>query len=269
MEQKNRNVWIGIAVLIVVCCCCAVMVAAVALGLVAFRAEKVQTNLQIFELGTRSRAQVEQTFEVGETPYLDVSNFAGTVTVRPGEDNLIRVVATKRASSTSALGRITVGMSEQRDRVTVRTQKPNSLGNASVELEIVAPPGTELELHTGAGTIEIRGMTGSINAHSGAGTIVVAGASGPVRLGTGAGSIQYQGSPAGHCSFESGAGDIRLRLPADPDVRVDLNIGLGTIDVGYDVDGSTSPRDVSGVIGDGSQASIYANTGLGLISVNP
>jgi hypothetical protein len=112
-------------------------------------------------------------------------------------------------------------------------------------------------------------MTGSINAHSGAGTIVVAGASGPVRLGTGAGSIQYQGSPAGHCSFESGAGDIRLRLPADPDVRVDLNIGLGSIDVGYDVDGSTSPRDVSGVIGDGSQASIYANTGLGLISVNP
>ena len=269
MEQKNRNVWIGVAVLIVVCCCCAVMVAAVALGLVAYRAEKVQTDLQIFEFGARSRAQIEETFEVGETPYLDVSNFAGTVSVRSGENNLIRVVATKKASGSGTLDRISINMSEQRDRVTVRTRKSDNLTNASVDLEIIAPPGAELELHTGAGTIELRDMTGSIRANSGAGTIELTGAAGPVQLGTGAGSIQYQGSPAGHCSFESGAGDIRLRLPADPDVRVDLNIGLGTIDIGYDVDGSTSPRDVSGVIGDGSQASIYANTGLGLISVNP
>lgn len=269
MEQKNRNVWIGIAVLIVVCCCCAVVAAAAALGWFAVRVERAQTDLQIFEFGTRSRAQVEETFQVGEEPYLEIRNFAGSVSIRPGEDNVIRVVATKRASSTSALSRITVGMNEQSDRVVVQTKKPNNLSNANVDLEITAPPGTEIDLHTGAGTVELRDMTGSIRANSGAGTIEVTGAAGPVRLGTGAGSLQYQGTPAGHCSFESGAGDIRLRLPADPDVRVDLNIGLGTIDVGYDVDGSTSPRDVSGVIGDGSQASIYANTGLGIISVRP
>jgi DUF4097 and DUF4098 domain-containing protein YvlB len=90
-----------------------------------------------------------------------------------------------------------------------------------------------------------------------------------VRLGVGAGTVIYQGTPAGHCSFETGAGDIRIRLPARPDVRVDLGTGLGTIDVEYDVDGSTSPRDVEGVIGDGDKASIYAHTGVGSISVRP
>ena len=269
MERRNRNIWIAVAVIILLCCCCAVAVAAAALGWFTVRADKTQTDPQFLVLFPRSREQVEETFQVGESPYLEIRNFAGTISVRPGEDNLIRVVATKKASGSGTLDRISINMSEQRDRVTVRTRKSDNLTNASVDLEIIAPPGAELELHTGAGTIELRDMTGSIRANSGAGTIELTGAAGPVQLGTGAGSIQYQGSPAGHCSFESGAGDIRLRLPADPDVRVDLNIGLGTIDIGYDVDGSTSPRDVSGVIGDGSQASIYANTGLGLISVNP
>lgn len=268
MERKNRNVWIAVIVIIVVCGCCVVAAAAVALGWFAFSGERWQTDLQVFDVGPRSREQVEETFEVGTKPYLEIRNFAGTVSIRAGEDNVIRVAATKKASS-SALGRITVGMNMQGDRVVVQAEKPDRLSNASVDLVITAPPGTEIDLRTGAGTVDMRDMTGSIRAHTGAGTVELRGAAGPVQLGTGAGSIQYQGSPSGHCSFDTGAGDIRLRLPADPDVRVDLSVGVGTVEVGYDVIGQTSPRDVTGVIGDGSQASIYANTGVGLISVNP
>ena len=269
MERKNRNTWIAVAVIVVICCCCAVAVAAAAVGWFAVRVDKGQTDPEIFVLFPRTREQVEESFQVGNRPYLEIRNFAGTVSVRPGTDNLIYVVASKGASSTSALGRITVSMSQEGDRVIIRTKKSNNLGTAHVDLEITAPPGTEVDADTGAGTIKLRDMTGTIRANSGAGTIELTGAAGPVRLGTGAGSIQYQGSPVGHCSFQSGAGEIRLRLPASPDVRVNLNTGLGTIDVGYDVDGRTSPRDVQGVIGDGSQASIYANTGLGSISVKP
>ena len=127
--------------------------------------------------------QVEETFQVGESPYLEIRNFAGTINIRPGEGNLIHVVATKRASGTSALDRISVSMSEQGDRVVVRTKKPNNLSNAHVDLEITAPPGTEIDADTGAGTIKLRDMTGSIRANSGAGTIEVTGAAGPVRLG--------------------------------------------------------------------------------------
>jgi hypothetical protein len=60
-----------------------------------------------------------------------------------------------------------------------------------------------------------------------------------------------------------------MRLPANPDVRLDLGTGWGSISVSYDVDGSSSPRKVTGEIGDGSKASIYASTGVGSISVRP
>ncbi len=267
MERKNRNLWIAVAVIALVLCCGAVAVIAAVWAV--FRIEEVGSERWNFDFGPLASAQVEQTFEVGEEPYLDLGNFAGDVDIRAGEDNLIRVVATKKAPGSTGLSRVTVHMSRQGDRVTVRTEKQNGLSNASVYLDIVAPPGTELALQTGAGTIDIRDMTGVIEAHSGAGTIEVTGAAGQVQLGTGAGSVQYQGTPAGRCRFESGAGDIRLRLPANPNVRVDLSIGVGTIDVDYDVDGSVKPRDVTGVIGDGGEATIYANTGVGVISVGP
>ena len=267
MENRNRNLLIGIAVLIVVlCCCAAVIVAAVWLSV---RVDRGLTDVHFFEFNPDSQAQVEQSFAVGEKPYLDLGNFAGEVSVRAGEDNVIRVVAVKKASSESALDRISVTMREEGAGLVVRTTKQNNLNNAAVDLEVTAPPDTEMELHTGAGSIEIRGMTGSIDAHSGAGSITVSRAGGSVRLAVGAGTIRYQGTPVGRCSFESGAGEITIRLPANPDVRLDLKTGWGSISVGYDVDGSISPRDVSGDIGDGSQASIYANTGVGSISVMP
>ena len=269
MERRNRNIWIAVIVAIVLCCCCAAVIVAGALGWFAVKADQAQTDPEFLVLFPRSREQVEETFQVGKSPYLEIRNFAGTINIRPGEENVIHVVATKKASGTRSLDRISISMGEQGDRVVVRTRRSNNLSNAYVELDITAPPGTEVDADTGAGTMKLRDMTGTIRANSGAGTIELTGATGPVRLSTGAGSIQYQGAPAGHCSFETGAGEIRIQLPARPDVRVDLGTGLGTIDVGYDVDGSTSPRDVEGVIGDGDEASIYAHTGLGSISVRP
>ena len=269
MESKKRNTWIIVVVIVILCCCCVAAIAAGVASWYAVRAAKTQADPEFLVLFPRSGEQVEETFQVGASPYLEIRNFAGSVTVRPGESNQIRVVAIKKASGSRALSRVTVSMSEQGDRVVVRTKKSTDLTNAYVDLQITAPPGTEVDVHTGAGEIQLRDMTGSIRANSGAGTIEATGAAGPVRLGVGAGSVKYQGTPEGHCSFETGAGDIRLRLPARPDVRLDLGTGLGTIDVGYDVDGSTSPRDVQGVIGDGDKASIYAHTGLGSISVRP
>ena len=269
MEPRNRNILIAVIVIAVVCCCC---VAAVAFGAVAWfvdRVEEGQVNVGIFDFEPNLSEQVAETFEVGESAYLEISNFAGNVTVRAGQDNLIRVVATKRASSSSALNDVAVSMSEQGDRVVVRTKKTDNWPSARVDLEITAPAGTELDLNTGAGNLAFRDMTGSIRAHSGAGDVDARGAAGPIQLGTGAGSVRYEGTPSGTCRFETGAGDINLRLPANPDVRVDVGTGLGSINMGYRVDGQTSMRNVEGVIGDGSQGYIYAHTGIGSISVRP
>ena len=93
------------------------------------------------------------------------------------------------------------------------------------------------------------------------------GAVGPVRVDLGAGQITYEGAPSGDCRFQTGAGEIVLRLPDNPNVRIDVGTGLGSVDVDFDVDGHVSPRSVEGVIGDGRQGSIYAHTGVGSVSV--
>ena len=268
MERRNRNIWIAVIVIAVVCCFCVAAVAAGALAWSIIQIDREEVNSDL-DFESRASKQVDQTFEVGDSAFLEIKNFAGNVTVRAGEDKAIHIVAIKTASSTGALDEISISMNEQSDRVVVRTQKTDKWPSAKVDLEITAPPGTEMDLHTGAGEVELRDMTGTIRVHTGAGDIDARGAAGPMELGTGAGSVRYEGTPTGYCRFETGAGEITLRLPANPDVRVDLHTGLGSVNVSYDVDSQTSARDVEGVIGNGDRATIYASTGLGSISVRP
>ena len=261
MESKNRTVWIIVAVIVVVLCCCALAVAAAVVGLFATQPLdwRGATSLQ--------RERSEEAFVVGDAPSLEIDNFAGNVTVRAGERGVIRVVATKKAPRIGDLDRIEIKIDEQNGGLTIRTNKPSGFTNASVELEITAPGGTRLDARTGAGNVDLNDSTGEIDARTGAGNINVRGAAGTARLDTGAGNIRYQGTPQGECRFETGAGNITLDLPTDLNVQVDLDAGMGNIDVDYAVDGQVTRREVNGVIGDGSQGSIYAQTGAGNIDV--
>jgi DUF4097 and DUF4098 domain-containing protein YvlB len=88
-----------------------------------------------------------------------------------------------------------------------------------------------------------------------------------VHLDTATGSITYEGAPQGECRFETGSGSIKLWMPADLAMEVELETGSGTIEVEYEVAGRVTKREVQGVIGDGSQGSIYAHTGSGGIDL--
>jgi DUF4097 and DUF4098 domain-containing protein YvlB len=261
MESKNRNVWIIVAVIVVVLCCCVLAVAAAAVGLFA------TWPLDWTGVTSLQSERSEQTFAVGETPSLKIDSFAGNVIVRTGQSSVIRVAATKNARSKDDLDRIEVGVSERDGGLVIKTTKPSSLNNAAVNLEITAPAGTRLDAHTGAGNVDIDGVTGDIDVHSGAGNLDARGSASTARLDTGAGNIGYQGTPQGDCRFETGAGNITLALPADPNVQVDLNTGTGNIDVDFAVDGQVTRRQVRGVIGSGAQGKIYAHTGTGNIDV--
>jgi hypothetical protein len=89
-----------------------------------------------------------------------------------------------------------------------------------------------------------------------------------VSLDTGTGGIDYEGQPEGHCRFDTGAGGITLRLPADLEMELDLDTGAGSIDLGgFAVDGHVRRGEVKGRLGDGSQGSITADTGTGGIDL--
>jgi DUF4097 and DUF4098 domain-containing protein YvlB len=261
MESNNRTVWIILAVIVVVLCCCALALAAAAVG---------WFTTQPFDwIGATSlqSERSEEAFAVGAAPSLKIDNFAGNVTVRAGERDVIRVVATKKAPRIDDLGRIEIQIDEQNGGLIIRTSRRSGFANASVELEITAPSNTRLDARTGAGNVDVDGLTGGIDAHTGAGNINVRGAAGTARLDTGAGNIRYQGMPQGECRFETGAGNIMLALPAAPNVEVDLETGTGNIDVDFVVDGQVTRRAVRGTIGSGAQGTIFADTGVGNIDV--
>ena len=262
MDPKNRNVWIVVIAVLVVACCC---VLAVAVGVAGWLTSRYVE--QPFDLGGLYRERIEETFEVGDVPSLDVTNFAGSVTIRPGEEGVVRVVATKKAPSRSRLERIEVSMTEKDGRVVIESEQPAPRSNVSVDLEITAPAGSRVDVDIGAGEVDVRDITGRIDVHNGAGTVDVRGARGVARVDVGAGQITYEGAPSGDCRFETGVGEVILRLPADLDVQVDLSTGIGAVDVDFHVDGRVAVRSVEGVIGDGSQGSIYAHTGAGSVSV--
>jgi hypothetical protein len=187
--------------------------------------------------------------------------------LEPGEGNAVHVVATKKASSQSRLDRIEVDMSEANNRVVIKTRKLFGTGNASVDLEITAPAGSRVSVDSGAGEVDVRGITGQIDIHSGAGSVDVRGAQGTTHVDLGAGQITYEGAPSGDCRFQTGVGEIILRLPESPNVRIDVGTGLGAVDVGFHVDGQVSLRSAEGVIGDGCQGTISAHTGVGSVNV--
>jgi hypothetical protein len=259
MEPRNRNVLIAVAVVLVIGCCC--MLAAGAGAAAWFGARTF--DVASLDVGGSSRQRVDKTFAVGDTPTLDVTNFAGSITVRAGEGDAVHVVAVKKVGDQHRMDRIAIEMSQRGNDVVIRTRVVPRTGNASVGLDITAPAGSKLLLDTGAGTIDVRGITGPIDVNSGAGQVDLRGGQGPVTVDLGAGQITYEGALSGKNRFQTGAGEIRLWLPADLNMEVDLSTGIGTVGVEFYVDGLVKPRKVQGVIGDGSQGSITAGTGAG------
>jgi hypothetical protein len=278
---RSRNVWIIVFVAVVLACFCLLAAAVIGVGVASNWTFRFGQGV----FGPQESSQVQRTFTLGSAPSLTVNNFAGSVTVQAGASDTVQVTATKKAVGLSNLDRVTVEFNEQENGLEVRTRKPAGLGNASVEIQITAPAGSQVNIQTGAGSVNVQGLTGSVTVHTGAGSvdirdvsatidaqtgagsIDVRGATGQVQLQTGAGSINYQGDPQGNCRFETGTGSIDLTLPADLNVTVDLGTGLGGVSVPYAVSGQVTRREVKGTIGAGTDGSIYAHSGTGSIDL--
>ncbi len=301
MESQNRNLVIIIFVALAALCLVALVV-----GVAGVSWLRGFSSGEGGGIG-RNSDRIEQTFEVGESPSLTIDNFTGDVTIRAGEGGVIEVIAVKKASTSRNLERIELEMTERDGGLVIETRKPSALARASVDFEITTPADTRLDLDVGTGDLSVSGLAGGVKAgigtgnveatdlagnvemevgtgdvtitgveiqvdiHCGTGDVDIRGASGPARLDVGTGNIEFEGAPEGDCRFETGTGDIRLKLPAELNVKVDLEVGTGSIDVDYDVVGDVSRRDVEGTIGSSDQASvegtIYAHTGTGSIDL--
>jgi len=267
MENKNRNVWIIVAIVVVLVCC---LLAALAAGVAAWLASRISDSS--FDPGfgfNRVVETQEMTFDVGAAPRLQIDNFAGNVRIRTGNEGLMSVEVSRRAGRSDVLRMIAVQPSQAGDTVGIRTMRTSDqLSNVAVDLEVTVPRGTRIDLTNGAGEVTIDGVEGEIVAHNGAGNVVVMGSQGQVRLDTGAGNIEYEGQPQGSSAFETGAGNIEVSLPTDFAGSVELDTGMGSVDLGgFDLEGSVSRANARGSIGRGGDAIIMAHTGAGDIDL--
>jgi DUF4097 and DUF4098 domain-containing protein YvlB len=204
---------------------------------------------------------VDQTFGVGRAPTLKLDNFAGSISVRSGEDGEIRVLATKRAASSLDLERVRVEITERDDGLVIRTRKAKPLSNASVEFEITAPADTYLDLDTGAGNIQIEGFEAGAKVHTGSGKITVHGLGGGTDLHTGSGRISGTDLD-GEIEADTGSGDVNLRN-VDGGLKAHTGSGSIVIDgVKGDLDGHTG---TGGIKVQNAGGWVELNTGSGSI----
>lgn len=267
MENRNRNIWIIVVIVVLLCCLLAALAAGVAawIGLRAARSGVLQSGFE----SDRVVEHQEMSFEVGAEPALLIDNFAGDIRIRAGGEGLISADVRRRAGRSENLRNITVQPTQEGDTVRIVTRRPSAvISNVAVNLEITVPAGTRIEVSNGAGDVTIDDVRGEIAVHTGAGDVEVRGSQGQVRLDTGAGDIEYAGEPAGDSTFRTGAGSIELSLPASLAATIDLDTGIGSVDLGgFDVDGSVSPRGARGTIGGGGDVTIEASTGAGDIEL--
>jgi len=270
MESKNRGVWVFVAVVAVLslvgCCALALFGAVGVPALVRWFPENVR-RMELHGLDGEITEQMEETFEVGSSPKVVVSSFAGSVQVRAGAEGEVKVVATKYADQGGDLDDIELEMQAQGARVEITARPRHTTGNRWVEFVITVPAETDLDLRTGAGAVEVRGIRGDLEADAGAGGIEIKGAEGPARLVAGAGGIDYEGRPTGQSTFRVGAGGITLRLPPDADVQVDLSAGLGGVSSQLLVTGRVTRHAIHGTIGTGEKGSVSATAGVGGIDL--
>jgi hypothetical protein len=248
-----------------------------------FRVTSVWSGLLAFVLilliacGAGGDEILEQSFQVGDLPRLVVGADNGSVLVETGPEGTISVL-----SVISNKDDVDLSVTADGDVVTVRsatTISGNLIGDraeGAVDFTITVPPDTVIEIGTavgpitvkgvraggtitdGAGSIELRGVSGEYSGGVGAGDIRVVDGDGSFRFTTGVGSIMFDGVmvSGGSNEFETGVGDVTMTFPEGGGVEIAAATSTGMISndlILTDELSETSSvgASISGTLGDG------------------
>ncbi len=212
----------------------------------------------------------ERTLQVSGAVNLQIETGSGSINVRTGGSNEVRVTGHIRSSDWMGSAEDRVKKLEsnppiQQSGNDIRVghiDDPGLRHNISISYDVVVPTSTQLRSTTGSGSQEISGISGSleastgsgslkissigssVRAHSGSGNIDVDGAGGSVLARAGSGSIHASGV-AGGFDGETGSGHLTLEQTAPGSVRAET--GSGGLDL-HNVHGSLQAQAGSGSI---------------------
>jgi hypothetical protein len=214
-------------------------------------------------------------FAVKGTPEVVVRAGDGSVRVMSGEAQSVKAEVTVVGWEIGP-NEVEISDSQTGDRVEIVIRVPRRwgwhAGKRSIDVNLSVPQKANLNLDTGDGGVEVRGISGNLRIHTGDGSIVAYGVEGDFEFETSDGRLEISGSQ-GRLRGHSGDGSIR----ADG-VFTDLQLRTGDGSIEVDVrDGSKMERSWELRTGDGHirvalpesfAAELDAHTGDGRITLD-
>jgi DUF4097 and DUF4098 domain-containing protein YvlB len=186
---------------------------------------------------------VDRTVTIGDRGKLNLKNFSGDIQITGTSGRDVVVHAVRRATR-ERLDNIKLEITNSGSTVSIEANKRadgwRDRNNNVVEtdFEIKVPSGTELDLDTFSGKLDVRGVTAAINAHTFSGSIEIDVASASqvpeLTAETFSGNIaaRIPSGASGRVRFDSFSGGVRSDLPIQMTSRRNRWGG------GEDVDGS-------------------------------
>ena len=220
----------------------------------------------------------DESFRVGGAPRLVVRSFNGRITVVPGTDGTLRVKATLRRAD-----KVEYRVSQSGDTVAVEaSEKGSTIGRSpGADIEVSAPPTTQVELRTSNGNIQVQGLeetgvletsngrivvgggTGHLQAKTSNGSIEVTNFSGSVALETSNGGITFAGelTPGGDNEMRASNGSVEVALEGIVSVDLDASTSSGRVTSDLPVLTTSAGEDrLVGTIGGGDAALLIRNS---------
>ncbi|MEA3337201.1 MAG: DUF4097 family beta strand repeat-containing protein [Chloroflexota bacterium] len=161
-------------------------------------------------IATMKRETVKQDVEYREPASLELDTFAGQVLVEVADIDTIQIIATKVAAKQEDLEKIDIKIVPRDGRVLIETVRPAGLRDVGVDFVITTPPGVDLNLRTGSGSVTANGRHGDVWVRSDSGAVTVGGSQGDVVAESSSGAVMVSGS-RGDVQATSGSGHIRLQ----------------------------------------------------------
>jgi hypothetical protein len=215
----------------------------------------------------------DKTLHVSGQVMLSVSTGSGYVHVSPGSGTEVHIVGHVHANGwgfgASADDRVKQAVNnppiDQSGNIITIGRHQDWMRNISIDYDVTAPKGTELEANSGSGDLRLQDLGGPLKANTGSGSIEAGGFSGRVQLETGSGdiraglqasndvkattgsgSIHLQGV-AGSLFAETGSGDIEIGGNPSSNWKLETGSGSVTLNVGsarFTLDASTGSGSV-------------------------
>lgn len=199
-EPKNQKSMGGLLALLVLLCAAFIAgsffgvilswltwIAVIVLIIVGVAA--LATNWRVVTIPVPTR-----TFQIMEHAGLVINNGAGTVAIRRGEDGIVSVTATKRASGIGIdAERMQINYTQYGDMLDISSHMAWSFfqfGLRTVDLEITVPSSCDVQLQNGSGQVAVQGTSGVIRVRTGGGSVHAHDLQGQIAMKTGGGRIE-------------------------------------------------------------------------------